>query len=75
MVGGAESVGQTRVMAGTHLNVLAETAGGDQHTLGRADVDDSAAVRTIEAMIDAGLNADDAAFIVDDQVIDDGAES
>lgn len=56
------------------LTFWAETAGGDQHTLGRADVDDSAAVRTIEAMIDAGLNADDAAFIVDDQVIDDGSQ-
>ena len=61
-------------MAGTHLDVLAETAGGNQHTLSSADVDDSATVRAIETMIDAGLNTDDPALIVDDQVIHDGSQ-
>ena len=56
-------------MTGAHLDVLAEAAGSNQHTFGCANVDNFSTFGTIEAMVDAGFNTDDAALIVDDQVI------
>ena len=54
-------------MTGAHLDVLAEAAGSNQHTFGCANVDNFSTFGTIEAMVDAGFNTDDAALIVDDQ--------
>ena len=74
MVGGAELLVQTRIVFHTHLDVLAEAAGGEQNTLGGAVVGNLAGLFTAEAIVFADLDAEHSALVVNNEVIDDRAQ-
>ena len=75
MVRGGELVREARVLAHAVLDVLRETAGGDQHALRGAHVKDLAGILAAEAIALAGLDADDFLLVVDDDFVDDEAKA
>lgn len=70
LVGRGEGSGEARVVGHAHLDILREAAGSEEHALRGSDVDDLAGLFLAERVAGAGLDAFDAALVVDDELLD-----
>ena len=75
MVGGSEFFVQARIMFHTHLDILAEAAGGKQHALRGTDVVNLTGLFTTETIVTASLHAQNGTgFGINDQFVNDRAK-
>ena len=75
MVRGVELFVEARVVRHAHLDVVREAARSEEDTLRGADVRDLAGLFTAVAIVDAGLDAEDAVVFVNDDFVDDRAQT